>query len=289
MPAVRPACESPRITKLAAACLLTGCFAALVLCLTPPVHAEHDGKIQVLLLGDSTTEGSIPRLTKPAGPHLEQVIEQLLAAEGDLPPVQVINSGVSGEYIQRLLESGRYDRAASKLPGIDYVFIRYGLNDRGRRENFPENFLVDFADLVARLRKDHPQAKIIAMTVIPYFDEERSDEVNALVRKAAEKDQLPVFDIYPPYAQALQAQGANSLNYRRFPVSSVPETLREFVKPYVFADRVVVMDNELDSILGHLPGWYGDRHPNLAGYNVIAVETAKYLAKELRAKTPTDK
>ena len=32
----------------------------------------------------------------------------------------------------------------------------------------------------------------------------------------------------------------------------------------------------------HLPGWYGDRHPNLAGYNAIADETAKYLAKLLR-------
>ncbi len=42
------------------------------------------------------------------------------------------------------------------------------------------------------------------------------------------------------------------------------------------------MANELDPILGHLLGWYGDRHPNLAGYNVIADETAKYLAKLLR-------
>ena len=47
---------------------------------------------------------------------------------------------------------------------------------------------------------------------------------------------------------------------------------------------VVVMDNELDPVLGELPGWYSDRHPNLAGYNVIADETAKYLAKLLREK-----
>lgn len=44
------------------------------------------------------------------------------------------------------------------------------------------------------------------------------------------------------------------------------------------------MANELDAIIGHLPGWYSDRHPNLAGYNVIADETAKYLAKLLRDK-----
>ena len=31
-------------------------------------------------------------------------------------------------------------------------------------------------------------------------------------------------------------------------------------------------------------GVNGDRHPNLAGYNVIADETAKYLAELLREK-----
>ena len=42
------------------------------------------------------------------------------------------------------------------------------------------------------------------------------------------------------------------------------------------------MDNELDGILGDLPGWFGYRHPNLAGYNVIADETVKWLAGKLR-------
>jgi lysophospholipase L1-like esterase len=49
---------------------------------------------------------------------------------------------------------------------------------------------------------------------------------------------------------------------------------------------VLVMSNELDGILGHLPGWFSDRHPNLAGYNVIADETAKYLAPLIREKFP---
>ena len=65
------------------------------------VHAEHDGKIQILLLGDSTTEGSVPRRHVPQGPHLEDVIRELLAAESDLPPTNVINLGLSGEYIRR--------------------------------------------------------------------------------------------------------------------------------------------------------------------------------------------
>ncbi|MBI5684466.1 MAG: hypothetical protein HZC54_05265 [Verrucomicrobia bacterium] len=50
-------------------------------------RAEHDGKLQILILGDSTAECSIPRKLVPEGPQLEDVIRQAnalcrLAAEG---------------------------------------------------------------------------------------------------------------------------------------------------------------------------------------------------------------
>src|SRR5262245_7719910 len=122
--------------------------ALLILCtltLTPfafPVaaQAEHEGKLQILLLGDSTTIGSVCRTTDPSGPHLEDVVRSLLAAEKDLPPVNVINQGRDGEFIHGLLSRGRYDKDIAKLPGIDYVFVRYGLNDVGKREDFDANF-----------------------------------------------------------------------------------------------------------------------------------------------------
>jgi lysophospholipase L1-like esterase len=246
-------------------------------------NAEHNGKLQILLLGDSTTEGSVPRRLKPKGPHLETVLEQLLAAAGDLPACHVINSSLSGEYIRRLFDSGRYDRDAAKLPGLDYIFIRYGLNDRARRKDFTVNFVKDFHELLARLRKDHPNARLIPMTVIPFADEAASKTINDLVRQVAQKEKLAVFDIYPRYAAELK-KGPNMLNYRRYPLAKVPEKFHGLVKPFVNGSSVVVMANELDPILGHLPGWYADRHPNLAGYNVIADETAKYLAKLLREK-----
>ncbi len=255
----------------------------LLAILTTPssVHAEHAGKQQILLLGDSTTEGSVPRRLKPEGPHLEKVLEQLLAAEGDLPPCQVINSSLSGEYIRRLLDSGRYDRDAAKLPGLDFIFIRYGLNDRARREEFSENFTKDFHELLARLKEDHPNALLVPMTVIPYANEEASKEINDLVRQAARKENLEVFDIYPRYADELK-KGFNMLNYRRYPLEKIPKQYHELVEPFVKGPSVEIMSNELDPILGHLEGWYADRHPNLAGYNVIADETAKYLSKRLR-------
>lgn len=258
------------------------------------VRAEHEGKIQILLLGDSTTEASIPRLVAPKEPQFEDVIRVLLAAEGDLPPTNVINVGLSGEYIRRLLDSGRYDRAVAKLPGLDYIFIRYGLNDRARREDFPVNFPKDFRELLARLRKDHPAAVLIPMTNIPWgtdlkAEAVRSREMNDLVRQVALEENLPCFDIFPRYA-AEQAKGPNMLNYRRFPLAKIPPKLQDLAKPYVMDAQgknpfVVVLDNRLDAHFGSLPGWFGDRHPNLAGYRVIADETAKFLAPMIRQRS----
>lgn len=250
------------------------------------VRAEHEGKVQILLLGDSTTEGSIPRRHVPKGPHLEDVIRQLLAEEKDLPPTNVINQGLSGEFIRRLLDSGRYEKDASKLPGIDYVLVRYGLNDNAYRENLVENFPKDYHELIARLKADHPKATIIVMTVIPYGDEATCLRLNKLNEEVAKAEGLTLFDIYPRYAAELK-RGPDMLNYRRFPLEKIPENRREFVKPFVVAGAkptVEVMDNRLDAHFGHLPGWFGDRHPNLAGYHVIGDETAKFLTPLIRAK-----
>lgn len=255
-------------------------------CHCAAAFAEHDGKVQILLLGDSTTEGSVPRRHVPKGPHLEDVIRELLAAEKDLPPTNVINLGLSGEYIQRLLESGRYEKSVAKLPGIDFVLIRYGLNDNARRENLAENFPKDYHELITRLKKDHPQAQLIVMTVIPYSDEEVSTRLNKLNADVARAEGLPLFDIYPRYAAELK-RGPDMLNYRRFPLDKIPENRREFVQPFVVPGAkptVEVLDNRLDAHFGDLPGWFGDRHPNLAGYHVIGDETAKYLAPLIREK-----
>src|SRR3954470_10020744 len=85
------------------------------------------GKLRILLLGDSTTIGSVCRRVDPDGPHLEDVVRLRLAAEPDLPLTEVINQGRDGEFIRGLLDSGRYDRVIAPLGGADYVLIRYGL------------------------------------------------------------------------------------------------------------------------------------------------------------------
>jgi len=249
----------------------------------PVARGEHEGKIQILLLGDSTTIGSVCRQTNPEGPHLEDVVRLQLATDKELPPTNVINQGRDGEFIHGLLTGGRYEREISKLPGIDYVFIRYGLNDNSRREEFPTNFPADFRALIARLRTDFPQATIFPTTIIPYINPEKDAQINGLIRGVAEQEKLPLFDVYTRYSKELE-KGPNMLNYRRYPLEKIPEPQRDWLKPFVRGNSVVVMDNRLDAHFSALPGWFSDRHPNLAGYHVIGDETAKFLVPHLKMR-----
>lgn len=264
---------------------LRHCLLALtiVTASTAPALAEHDGKMQVVLLGDSTTECGVPRRHEPKSPMFEETLRLLLAQEKDLPPADVINSGVSGEFIRRLLDQ-RYDKKVKDLPGVDYIFIRYGINDAARRENFDENYPKDYHELLERLRRDHPKARIIVMSSIPFSRPETDARINALNQKVAEDEKLPFFDIVPRYAAELEKQGPNALNYRRFPLEQIPEERRALALPFAVGKpaRVEVMDNRLDGVYGDLPGWFGDRHPSLAGYTVIADETAKWLRRYIR-------
>jgi lysophospholipase L1-like esterase/nicotinamidase-related amidase len=242
-------------------------------------------RLQIILLGDSTTEASIPKKLAPDEPQIEDTLRIKLAAEADLPPCDVYNEGVSGEFIRRLLDT-RYDKAVKTKPQADYIFIRYGLNDQAKVKDFKTQFAKDFHELLERLRKDHPKAMLIPMTAIPYALNNLHEDINALVKQISEDEKLTLFDIAPRYLAELK-KNPDGLNYRRFSLSKIPENLRPFATPYIQPGTdptVVVLDNRLDGIFGHLPGWAGDRHPNLAGYNVIADETAKWLAPVIRSR-----
>ncbi|MBE7495984.1 MAG: SGNH/GDSL hydrolase family protein [Verrucomicrobiaceae bacterium] len=242
-------------------------------------------RLQILLLGDSTTEAGIPKKLAPGEPQFEDTLRILLAAQPGLPPADVYNEGVSGEYIRRLLDT-RYDKAVKTKPQADYIFIRYGLNDRAKVKDFPAQFPKDFRELLARLRQDHPRAMLIPMTCIPYAPDNLHDDINALIKQIAAEEKLTLFDIAPRYLAELK-KNPDGLNYRRYALAKIPENLRPFATPYLQPGtdpQVVVLDNRLDGIFGHLPGWAGDRHPTLAGYNIIADETAKWLAPVIRKK-----
>ncbi len=258
---------------------------ALFLPFAPPSLGEDRGpaKVRILLLGDSTVIGSICRRQAPKADHLEDVIRKLLDAEGDLPLPEVLNQGRDGEYIQGLLAS-RYAREIAKLPRVDFVLIRYGLNDRGRRQDFATNFPKDYRDLIGRLKQDHPGCQIVLETVIPYFGEKADKEINDLVRGVATAEKLPLSDTHARFAAELK-HGPNMLAYRRVRRDLVPPKYQSLLPPEaVKGGDVVLMDNLLDAHLGGVPGWFGDRHPNLAGYHVIGDEAAKFLAPLIRKR-----
>jgi lysophospholipase L1-like esterase len=258
---------------------------ALALSLAPSSEAQENppAKVRILLLGDSTVIGSVCRREAPKADHLEDVIRKLLAAEKDLPPTEVLNQGRDGEFVHGLL-SGRYAREIARLPRVDFVLIRYGLNDRGRREEFAANFPKDCRELIRRLKEDHPGCQVVLETVIPYLGDKADKEINDLVRGVAAVEKLPLLDTHARYAAELQ-HGPDMLNYRRVKLEKVPAKYHALLpEGSVKGGDVVVLDNTLDAHLREVPGWFSDRHPNLAGYHVVGDEAACFLAPLIRER-----
>lgn len=237
-------------------------------------------KVKILLIGDSTTEGG--KLV------FENSIQQLIAEENIVPMVEVINVGLGGETAYSLLNSGRYDNQIKGIDSVDYIFVRYGINDWLKRQPFDDNFPTDMKNVITKLRNDFPSAQIILMTIIPFLNEQASTEVNNNITQIAKEENLELFDIYTPYLEKVKEFGRNSLTVRFFPLSDIPENYRNIVAPFTKfyawkdADWVRVQTNEFDPLFGDLPDWYKDSHPNITGYRLIADETAKYIIPILK-------
>lgn len=254
---------------------------------TPPSPATNTvPPLRILLLGDSTVAGTYPRMVAPQADHLEDVIRKLLAAEPDLPPTEVINRGVNGATVKSCLEN--YDRWLGKLPGpCDYIFLRFGVNDVRSGTNFPAEFPVQYHQLLARLRNDHPKALLTIETVIPYESADSIAKANEAVRNVAETEKLPLLDIHTRFSRELERQGAHALTYRYVQWDNVPAGKRSLIPESwrVFEGKsVVILDNTLDAHFRDVPRWFADRHPNLAGYHVIGDELAKYLVPVIRER-----
>ncbi|HYT92308.1 MAG TPA: DUF1080 domain-containing protein, partial [Gemmataceae bacterium] len=97
---------------------------------------------------------------------------------------------------------------------------------------------------------------------------------------AAEK--LPLLDTHRRFATELK-HDPNMLTYRRVKLDKIPTKYHALIPAEsVKGGDVVVLDNRLDAHLRNVPGWFGDRHPNLAGYHVIGDEAARFLTPRIR-------
>jgi lysophospholipase L1-like esterase len=192
---------------------------------------------------------------------------------------------VNGDMVGLLLDRPRrYESDVAKQAPLDFIFLRFGLNDVRHLKDFKTEFPANYKTLIARLRADHPKAEIVLETAIPYLGEEKDDAVNEQVRAIAAAEKLPLLDQYTPYAAELK-NGPNMLSYRRLSLQEIPKKYHALIPPdTIKGDVVQVMDNLLDVHLAKVPDWFKDRHPNLAGYQVIGTQLANYLASRLRTK-----
>ncbi|WP_242155520.1 SGNH/GDSL hydrolase family protein [Aestuariivivens sediminis] len=244
-------------------------------------HFETNENVRILLIGDSTTIGGKG--------IFETTIEDIINKNTETPSVKVINSARGGETAFSVVESGRYDNDIKPLGEMDYIFVRYGINDSFKRKPVEENFPKDYKNLIAKLRSDFPSAKIILTTIIPFFkNEDDSIIINNMVKQLAEEEKLELFDVYPAYKKALETHGENSMNVRFYPLSDIPEDYKEVALPYSSyvnwkeTDMVRILTTELDPVFGNLEGWYDDRHPNPMGYRLLAMETVNYILPRLK-------
>lgn len=257
-------------------------FTTILVFLTANAFTTNNGleteeeTVKILLIGDSTTDGGKP--------VFENSIEELIAGEKGVPAVEVVNAGLGGETAYSLINSGRYDQQIKGIQDVDYIFVRYGINDWIHRKPFDENFPVDMKNVISRLREDFPSAQIILMNIIPFlWNEAYTITVNEHIAQIAADENLELFDIYTPYKEKVDEFGRNALTVRFVALSEIPANYHKLVEPFTKyyawknAEWVRVQTNEFDPLFGHLPNWYQDSHPNTTGYRLIADETVKYI------------
>lgn len=265
------------------------CILFLLCCFS--ISAQKKDTLTILLIGDSTTKGATPRRIKPNGIHLEETIEQLSALEQNMPLLKVINSSQGGETALSVIESGRYDKQILPLKNkkIDYIFVRYGINDWFKYKDLKKEFPIHLQSLLGRIKKDFPKARLIPMTIVPFMPFDECEQVNELIKSVAQCMNLTLFDIYTPYKKAVLASGPNTYNVRRIELNKIDKKYHEWLKPFTYEYKqkgkstltVMADDNSLDPILGKYKAWYFDRHPNLAGYHIIGYETVEFLKKNI--------
>ena len=126
-----------------------------------PEWAE-DAEALVALFGDSTDMTNY----LPPDLRLGRRLELLLRDRFSGRRVDVRDLAEGGEYLQRLLESGRLERELRTLPRCDIATIRYGLNDASRKIE-PAAFRTQLDAACDCILARFPRARIVLATTIP--------------------------------------------------------------------------------------------------------------------------
>ena len=259
-------------------------------CVLGVASAQTNAPVRVILFGDGTAAG-FPREAAPDADRFEIVIQKLLAADTNLPPVEVINKAVGGDSVRALLAAlpSRY----SPDTASDFVFLRLGLKDFTEywskpAGTFESEFPKVYHEFLVRLRTDYPNAVITLETMIPFWDATTDKKVNDVLRAVAAAEGIPLLDTHARFVREIGLPNPHPLTMRCRELASIPANLRPLIPKNCLVDTgVYVIDNSLDAHFREVPGWFDDQHPNLAGYHVIADEIARYLAPWIRENAAT--
>jgi lysophospholipase L1-like esterase len=178
---------------------------------------------------------------------------------------EVANEGLEGETIAQFFK--RYERVMRRHHSPDYIFVRYGVNDR--RAYGPEGFREQLTMLYEQLHEDFPNARILLETGIyvdypAHYEWDRNavlQPIYNIVRELGEHYGAPVVDIYERMKHETE-QGNWDLRVRGYGVVD---------------DEIPVLGPGQDHLHEGDIRWWTNIHPNPAGIKVIADEEARVL------------
>ena len=230
--------------------------------------------ILILMLGDCTLATSYLPSRLKNETRLAEALEQRFPGE----QIKVVNEGLDGEAVSGFLR--RYQRTMARYLEPDYLFLRYGVNDR--RSDGISGFRGNIASLIERLRTDYPRTRLLLETGM-YVDypahyawdrNAKMQPVYDAIRSLGAAYGLPIVDIYERM-KAETERGNWDLRVRGYGVVD---------------DHIPVFGAGQDHLHGHDVRWYTNIHPNPRGIEVIADEEACVLARHwpdgLRSSSP---
>lgn len=217
--------------------------------------------VHILMLGDCT----LATTYMPSSYRNEHVLTNKLREAYPHDAFYITNEGLEGESIAQFLK--RYDRTFARNEAPDYIFVRYGVNDR--RAYGPAGFQEQLLRLCDRLRNDFPHARLILETgiYVDYPDHYEWDRNSVLqpiyeiARTTARHYGVPVVDIYERMQRETEA-GNWDLRVRGYGV--------------VDDDMPVLGPGQDHLHVGDIR-WWTNIHPNPAGIAVIADEEMRVL------------
>jgi len=149
----------------------------------PPVD---DADLHIAILGDSTDM----TCNLPHDLRLSRRFELLLRDRFSDHRIDVHNFAEGGDYLKRVLDTGRLERELSALSRCDIVMIRYGLNDAPQKIE-PAAFEEQLETAIQKIGQLFPTATVVLSTTIPPLGDPYAQPTITI----AKKHQLPLIRI----------------------------------------------------------------------------------------------